>query len=210
MKKLGILLSVCALMLFGCSSEKNAVKETINNYFSAFQTGNMEKVNLYYASNADDELGAIGLQESLNSLLESIDYGEEFDDAAYDFVNYAFSKLISSYTIDQVDVNENVASVKVTIHGIDARNISDFGNTSGFQTLTDEYVKENQDTLVEYYQEYGLEAMNKKVYSELSQILFGYMKDQVDLEPVIDYSLEIHLIKDNDAWKITKTDIDLI
>lgn len=129
MKKL---LSLFVAMIFaigmaGCGNNSDeqiqAASNVVTGYLDAIQSGDLDKAEDYTTDAYIDPLGIDNMDSYMESLLESLDMGETFDQEANDFAKNAVKAAITSYEINDTKMEEDTISVLVDIDGKDYENI---------------------------------------------------------------------------------------
>ena len=108
MKKTRILIGAMILtlvaLMYGCGGKTPT--NTVEEYFKALQKGDTEVENLFLSSSEDNE--------ELEDAVEEID---ELSDKVEEKLFKAIAKL--TYTVNSESINEDTATVNVTVEGID-------------------------------------------------------------------------------------------
>ena len=206
MKKfLSLLFSL--VLLCACSSQDNNVKSVVDNYFSSVQSGDYQGAVFYYSDDVEDGYEISGLQEELNEIYQEYDLGEDFEDASNDFVSNVLKRLVSSYTIKEVQVNGNEAIVEAEVNGIhtDALNFDNIDDELNGEI--DDYTKNNESVLQQLYLEQGEDAMYAKIYKDFTKIVYDWMNEQVNQADTIDYKVRLELKQVDSQWKFSEIGI---
>lgn len=191
--------------LCACSNadEEPQVREVIDNYFTSIQSGDYQTAMSYYTADVEDGFGIKDLDEVVEQELTAAALGEDFDNAAKDWLKYTIQNTFDSYNIDEVTFDSDTATVIVSGKGLDFEQF----NSSEFQdsmiTVTNDYVNEHMNEMQDLYLSQGEEAATNQLISDLSNFVFGEMKTYVDNIESKDYKTRFTLVKEDTDWKIS-------
>lgn len=191
--------------LCACSNadEEPQVREVIDNYFTSIQSGDYQAAMSYYTTDVEDGFGIKDLDEVVEQELTAAALGEDFDNAAKDWLKYTIQNTFDSYNIDEVTFDSDTATVIVSGKGLDFEQF----NSSEFQdsliTVTNDYVNEHMNEMQDLYLSQGEEAATNQLISDLSNFVFGEMKTYVDNIENKDYKTRFTLVKEDTDWKIS-------
>lgn len=191
--------------LCACSNadEEPQVREVIDNYFTSIQSGDYQTAMSYYTADVEDGFGIKDLDEVVEQELTAAALGEDFDNAAKDWLKYTIQNTFDSYNIDEVTFDSDTATVIVSGKGL---NFEQF-NSSEFQdsmtAVTNDYVNEHMNEMQDLYLSQGEEAATNQLISDLSNFVFGEMKTYVDNIESKDYKTRFTLVKEDTDWKIS-------
>ena len=191
--------------LCACSNadEEPQVREVIDNYFTSIQSGDYQTAMSYYTTDVEDGFGIKDLDEVVEQELTAAALGEDFDNAAKDWLKYTIQNTFDSYNIDEVTFDSDTATVIVSGKGLDFEQF----NSSEFQdsliTVTNDYVNEHMNEMQDLYLSQGEEAATNQLISDLSNFVFGEMKTYVDNIESKDYKTRFTLVKEDTDWKIS-------
>lgn len=194
--------------LCACSNadEEPQVREVIDNYFTSIQSGDYQTAMSYYTTDVEDGFGIKDLDEVVEQELTAAALGEDFDNAAKDWLKYTIQNTFDSYNIDEVTFDSDTATVIVSGKGL---NFEQF-NSSEFQdsmtAVTNDYVNEHMNEMQDLYLSQGEEAATNQLISDLSNFVFGEMKTYVDNIESKDYKTRFTLVKEDTDWKISNID----
>lgn len=195
------------LSMVACSASEDETKEVnkvVEEYLTDCKNGDYEKADALLSANADSSLGLTEAYEEIDSELESLNLGDDFDSEARSFVSYFMDKTFKEYKIDKTTLDSSTkATVELTLKGKD----SDSFNLSTLESeLNDElmdYLTEHEQELEDYLKEHSEDELEKKLYKDLSKLVFDKMKGNIDALPDKETQLEFSLEKENNDWKIT-------
>lgn len=173
--------------LCACSNadEEPQVREVIDNYFTSIQSGDYQTAMSYYTTDVEDGLG------------------EDFDNAAKDWLKYTIQNTFDSYNIDEVTFDSDTATVIVSGKGLDFEQFNSSEFQDSLTTVTNDYVNEHMNEMQDLYLSQGEEAATNQLISDLSNFVFGEMKTYVDNIESKDYKTRFTLVKEDTDWKIS-------
>lgn len=207
MKK--ILRLVMVLFVFiglcACSNadEEPQVREVIDNYFTSIQSGDYQTAMSYYTADVEDGFGIKDLDEVVEQELTAAALGEDFDNAAKDWLKYTIQNTFDSYNIDEVTFDSDTATVIVSGKGLDFEQFNSSEFQDSLTTVTNDYVNEHMNEMQDLYLSQGEEAATNQLISNLSNFVFGEMKTYVDNIESKDYKTRFTLVKEDTDWKIS-------
>ena len=213
MKKL---LSLFVAMIFaigmaGCGNNSDeqiqAASNVVTGYLDAIQSGDLNKAEDYTTDAYIDPLGIDNMDSYMESLLESLDMGETFDQEANDFAKNAVKAAITSYEINDTKMEEDTISVLVDIDGKDYENIDFTAMENELNTYTQNYANENLDRLMQIYTEQGEDAMMEAMMQDIGGYMFDEMETLFTGAAQKQYQMRFDLVQDEDEWKINGAEI---
>ncbi|MBM6678077.1 hypothetical protein [Faecalicoccus pleomorphus] len=213
MKKL---LSLFVAMIFaigmaGCGNNSDeqiqAASNVVTGYLDAIQSGDLDKAEDYTTDAYIDPLGIDNMDSYMESLLESLDMGETFDQEANDFAKNAVKAAITSYEINDTKMEEDTISVLVDIDGKDYENIDFTAMENELNTYTQNYANENLDRLMQIYTEQGEDAMMEAMMQDIGGYMFDEMETLFTGAAQKQYQMRFDLVQDEDEWKINGAEI---
>lgn len=191
--------------LCACSNadEEPQVREVIDNYFTSIQSGDYQTAMSYYTTDVEDGFGIKDLDEVVEQELTAAALGEDFDNAAKDWLKYTIQNTFDSYNIDEVTFDSDTATVIVSGKGLDFEQFNSSEFQDSLTTVTNDYVNEHMNEMQELYLSQGEEAATNQLISDLSNFVFGEMKTYVDNIESKDYKTRFTLVKEDTDWKIS-------
>ena len=213
MKKL---LSLFVAMIFaigmaGCGNNSDeqiqAASNVVTGYLDAIQSGDLDKAEDYTTDAYIDPLGIDNMDSYMESLLESLDMGETFDQEANDFAKNAVKAAITSYEINDTKMEEDTISVLVDIDGKDYENIDFTAMENELNTYTQNYANENLDRLMQIYNDQGEDAMMEAMMQDIGGYMFDEMETLFTGAAQKQYQMRFDLVQDEDEWKINGAEI---
>ena len=191
--------------LCACSNadEEPQVREVIDNYFTSIQSGDYQTAMSYYTTDVEDGFGIKDLDEVVEQELTAAALGEDFDNAAKDWLNYTIQNTFDSYNIDEVTFDSDTATVIVSGKGLDFEQFNSSEFQDSLTTVTNDYVNEHMNEMQDLYLSQGEEAATNQLISDLSNFVFGEMKTYVDNIESKDYKTRFTLVKEDTDWKIS-------
>ena len=191
--------------LCACSNadEEPQVREVIDNYFTSIQSGDYQTAMSYYTADVEDGFGIKDLDEVVEQELTAAALGEDFDNAAKDWLKYTIQNTFDSYNIDEVKFDSDTATVIVSGKGLDFEQFNSSEFQDSMTTVTNDYVNEHMNEMQELYLSQGEEAATNQLISDLSNFVFGEMKTYVDNIESKDYKTRFTLVKEDTDWKIS-------
>lgn len=191
--------------LCACSNadEEPQVREVIDNYFTSIQSGDYQTAMSYYTADVEDGFGIKDLDEVVEQELTAAALGEDFDNAAKDWLKYTIQNTFDSYNIDEVTFNSDTATVIVSGKGLDFEQFNSSEFQDSLATVTNDYVNEHMNEMQDLYLSQGEEAATNQLISDLSNFVFGEMKTYVDNIESKDYKTRFTLVKEDTDWKIS-------
>lgn len=191
--------------LCACSNadEEPQVREVIDNYFTSIQSGDYQTAMSYYTTDVEDGFGIKDLDEVVEQELTAAALGEDFDNAAKDWLKYTIQNTFDSYNIDEVTFDSDTATVIVSGKGLDFEQFNSNEFQDSMTTVTNDYVNEHMNEMQDLYLSQGEEAATNQLISDLSNFVFGEMKTYVDNIESKDYKTRFTLVKEDTDWKIS-------
>lgn len=191
--------------LCACSNadEEPQVREVIDNYFTSIQSGDYQTAMSYYTADVEDGFGIKDLDEVVEQELTAAALGEDFDNAAKDWLKYTIQNTFDSYNIDEVKFDSDTATVIVSGKGLDFEQFNSSEFQDSLTTVTNDYVNEHMNEMQDLYLSQGEEAATNQLISDLSNFVFGEMKTYVDNIESKDYKTRFTLVKEDTDWKIS-------
>lgn len=191
--------------LCACSNvdEEPQVREVIDNYFTSIQSGDYQTAMSYYTTDVEDGFGIKDLDEVVEQELTAAALGEDFDNAAKDWLKYTIQNTFDSYNIDEVTFDSDTATVIVSGKGLDFEQFNSSEFQDSLTTVTNDYVNEHMNEMQDLYLSQGEEAATNQLISDLSNFVFGEMKTYVDNIESKDYKTRFTLVKEDTDWKIS-------
>ena len=191
--------------LCACSNadEEPQVREVIDNYFTSIQSGDYQTAMSYYTTDVEDGFGIKDLDEVVEQELTAAALGEDFDNAAKDWLKYTIQNTFDSYSIDEVTFDSDTATVIVSGKGLDFEQFNSSEFQDSMTTVTNDYVNEHMNEMQDLYLSQGEEAATNQLISDLSNFVFGEMKTYVDNIESKDYKTRFTLVKEDTDWKIS-------
>lgn len=191
--------------LCACSNadEEPQVREVIDNYFTSIQSGDYQTAMSYYTTDVEDGFGIKDLDEVVEQELTAAALGEDFDNAAKDWLKYTIQNTFDSYNIDEVTFDSDTATVIVSGKGLDFEQFNSSEFQDSMTTATNDYVNEHMNEMQDLYLSQGEEAATNQLISDLSNFVFGEMKTYVDNIESKDYKTRFTLVKEDTDWKIS-------
>lgn len=191
--------------LCACSNadEEPQVREVIDNYFTSIQSGDYQTAMSYYTADVEDGFGIKDLDEVVEQELTAAALGEDFDNAAKDWLKYTIQNTFDSYNIDEVKFDSDTATVIVSGKGLDFEQFNSSEFQDSLTTVTNDYVNEHMNEMQDLYLSQGEEAATNQLISNLSNFVFGEMKTYVDNIESKDYKTRFTLVKEDTDWKIS-------
>lgn len=191
--------------LCACSNadEEPQVREVIDNYFTSIQSGDYQTAMSYYTTDVEDGFGIKDLDEVVEQELTAAALGEDFDNAAKDWLKYTIQNTFDSYNIDEVTFDSDTVTVIVSGKGLDFEQFNSSEFQDSLTTVTNDYVNEHMNEMQDLYLSQGEEAATNQLISDLSNFVFGEMKTYVDNIESKDYKTRFTLVKEDTDWKIS-------
>lgn len=191
--------------LCACSNadEEPQVREVIDNYFTSIQSGDYQTAMSYYTTDVEDGFGIKDLDEVVEQELTAAALGEDFDNAAKDWLKYTIQNTFDSYNIDEVTFDSDTATVIVSGKGLDFEQFNSSEFQDSMTTVTNDYVNEHMNEMQDLYLSQGEEAATNQLISDLSNFVFDEMKTYVDNIESKDYKTRFTLVKEDTDWKIS-------
>lgn len=207
MKKILRLVMVLFVSIGFCAcsnaDEEPQVREVIDNYFTSIQSGDYQTAMSYYTTDVEDGFGIKDLDEVVEQELTAAALGEDFDNAAKDWLKYTIQNTFDSYNIDEVTFDSDTATVIVSGKGLDFEQFNSSEFQDSLTTVTNDYVNEHMNEMQDLYLSQGEEAATNQLISDLSNFVFGEMKTYVDNIESKDYKTRFTLVKEDTDWKIS-------
>ena len=202
---------IFAIGMAGCGNNSDeqiqAASNVVTGYLDAIQSGDLDKAEDYTTDAYIDPLGIDNMDSYMESLLESLDMGETFDQEANDFAKNAVKAAITSYEINDTKMEEDTISVLVDIDGKDYENIDFTAMENELNTYTQNYANENLDRLMQIYTEQGEDAMMEAMMQDIGGYMFDEMETLFTGAAQKQYQMRFDLVQDEDEWKINGAEI---
>lgn len=202
---------IFAIGMAGCGNNTDeqiqAASNVVTAYLDAIQSGDLDAAEDYTTDAYIDPLGIDNMDSYMESLLESLDMGETFDQEANDFAKNAVKAAITSYEINDTKMEEDTISVLVDIDGKDYENIDFTAMENELNTYTQNYANENLDRLMQIYTEQGEDAMMEAMMQDIGGYMFDEMETLFTGAAQKQYQMRFDLVQDEDEWKINGAEI---
>ena len=202
---------IFAIGMAGCGNNTDeqiqAASNVVMAYLDAIQSGDLDAAEDYTTDAYIDPLGIDNMDSYMESLLESLDMGETFDQEANDFAKNAVKAAITSYEINDTKMEEDTISVLVDIDGKDYENIDFTAMENELNTYTQNYANENLDRLMQIYTEQGEDAMMEAMMQDIGGYMFDEMETLFTGAAQKQYQMRFDLVQDEDEWKINGAEI---
>lgn len=201
-----VMVLLVSIGLCACSNanEEPQVREVIDNYFTSIQSGDYQTAMSYYTEDVEDGFGIKNLDEVVEQELTAAALGEDFDNAAKDWLKYTIQNTLDSYNIDEVTFDSDAATVIVSGKGLDFEQFNSNEFQENLTTVTNNYVNEHMSEMQDLYLSQGEEAATNQLISDLSNFVFSEMKIYVDNIESKEYKTRFTLVKEGTDWKISK------
>lgn len=189
--------------LTACSNENDAVEQVSNAYFTAMEKGDVTKAKKYCSNDAASKAGMNVISSDLEDALNELNFGDEFDAAAKKFVKKFVKGIFQSHETQSISVDEDVATVKVKVKGINTKDMDTDHWIKEMNSLISDYVSENEDRMTEM-KEQDEDKAEETMVSELSDIILDTFNNEINRTKTHSYTMTLTLKKNNDTWQITK------
>lgn len=200
-----------AIGVAGCGNNNEAqiqaATDVVSGYLDAIQNGNLDGAEEYTTDSYIDPLGIDNMDSYMESLLESLDMGETFDQEANEFATNAVKAAITSYKIKDSKMEDGTISVLVDIDGKDYENIDFTTMENELNTYTQNYANENMDRLAQIYTQQGEDAMMEAMMQDISSYMFDKIETLFTGAAQKQYQMRFDLVQDEDEWKINGAEI---
>lgn len=191
------------LAMVGCSSsveeQTEQVEQAVTDYFNDIQEGSFEDALQYTDAEVVDELEYGKLNDSIDESIHALGLDEKTEAQLIESVHSAIGGVIDSYTIDNVAIEGNTATVDVTVTGIDPDEIDDLLSklATNFVSTIGEYLTNNYDQFFGMLTGENDKTMDDMV-KDFNEELQTTFKDTTRKT----YKLQAELKQDGDQWKI--------
>ena len=187
------ILFICLVLISGCGNERKDeedVRAVMNGYYELLKEGKVSIACKRYASDSF-------------STLKMMDMNGVFVEEAEKYMEYVFSKMFQNYEIESIEVNQNKASVKVRVDGIDPQELSmqEEWVDAQMEALWDSYFEEHKTQLTQMIIA-DEERASEYVLNELKPKMFACYKQCVDELDIHSYAVCFILEKEESVWKI--------
>ncbi|MDB7983492.1 hypothetical protein [Faecalicoccus pleomorphus] len=200
-----------AIGVAGCGNNNEtqiqAATDVVSGYLDAIQNGNLDEAEEYTTDSYIDPLGIDNMDSYMESLLDSLDMGDTFDQEANDFATNAVKAAITSYEINDTKMEEDTISVLVDIDGKDYENIDFTAMESELTTYTQNYANENLNRLMQIYNDQGEDAMMEAMMQDIGGYIFDRMETLFTGAEQKKYQMRFDLVQDENEWKIKAAEI---
>lgn len=200
-----------AIGVAGCGNNNEAqiqaATDVVSGYLDAIQNGNLDGAEEYTTDSYIDPLGIDNMDSYMESLLDSLDMGDTFDQEANDFATNAVKAAITSYEINDTKMEEDTISVLVDIDGKDYENIDFTAMESELTIYTQNYANENLNRLMQIYNDQGEDAMMEAMMQDIGGYMFDRMETLFTGAEQKKYQMRFDLVQDENEWKIKAAEI---
>lgn len=200
MKKLLIAVLSAFLLLTGCSAE-SSVKKTVNAFYEALESGDMDTASQYLN---DEETKA--LNESISSLEE---VKKEFRDSDTeksvinkidDLEKQIMKATWQSHSIDSVKTKSDTsATAEVTVKGVSAEDMNTAISSIDYNSFYSEVADQTQKVM----NEKGEKEAEKYLYQQMASFLQEKVTDALKDTKSGKQKYTVKLEKKNAGWMIT-------
>lgn len=205
------LITCLGLLFGGCGSDKDSVSDTADTFLQAAMDCDLETVSQYCAENVLTDIGLNALSpeyaESIiytNLQIEKDSLSETSKQAVSEFCNYYSGQIIQNYTLGEITVENNIATLNATVttHNLDS--ISTDAFHEDLNQLMTKYQDEHMEELISVNLTDGNDAMMNKLFDDLMPDIMAVMKKSYDSYPSEEVTIEFTFEKTDDKWLITK------
>ena len=199
------------LLFSGCVSDKDKVSETCENVLQSAMACDVQTVSSYCYENVLTDIGLNAISPEYaetiiyeNMGIEKSSLSETSQQAVRDFCLYYSDNIIQNYTLDEVTVEENTATVITTVTTHNSESISTVSFQEDLNTLMETYQEEHMDELISINLNEGNDAMMTKVFDDLMPDIMTAMKNSYDSYSPENVIIEFTFEKIEGEWLITK------
>ena len=225
MKKTVTLLSIAVLLTMllttGCAIHGKKIREASEGFLNALVSGDPQSASEYASEPVMldagvDFLSREKLEESLYKELGSDageikkeDLSEEAQKAFSDFIDVLVERSFLAYTISDISEKKGVGTVRAEIEvGYDPRGERLFDADMTASEEIETYQNENREELLRIYEEQGAEAMRRKIYSDVVEIMAASMKETVENAAPQKRQIVLTVEKQDEKWIVTGIEDD--
>ncbi|MCR4758385.1 MAG: hypothetical protein K5792_11340 [Butyrivibrio sp.] len=204
--------SMTISLLTGCSSaDKNAIKETSENFLSVVVSGTTDNIEKY----ANDSVSNGQFVRTFDSayLAQKFKDGFKSDEvdaetsAKVDSFCELFSSMVTGYEIKDVTVDKNgIGTVTATIDTAFPINVIDNEEAvSKMNTITENYVTENADEIQSLYENHTDEEVESIVYNDMIVEILDMYEGLIQNASPETYAIVLTVEKntETDSWVVT-------
>lgn len=211
MKRLGKVLVVAMLTvaLVGCGgsndkkSSESEQEKVVTSFIDTLKKGDLASLEDLTSSKYVDQLGVDTIQKSFSAYLDKETYGTTFVDEAQKFINNIFSKFMKDEKVTKSETKDSKTIVTVKGKRMDTSSLN-LKMDDEMKELMADYQKENMEELMKIYQESGQDAMQQKIFDDLSTKLFGVFNDRVNKDAkYVDFTLKFTVVKEDGKYLIS-------
>lgn len=208
MKKLGkIILIGCLLFAFTACNKKDTSttkqEKVVATYFEYLKNNEVDKTWELTVPTYKDEFGYKDIIRSATYLIDSAKYrnDESYKEAADEYSNNLFDKIIRDYKIVDAKIVDNEAIITVDGRMIDILEVSLFDENEWLK-LKLKYISEHEDELQQIYKEQGFDAMENRIVDGASSMKFEMYNNLLNSAKAYDFRLTFTVVRDEAAFLI--------
>ncbi len=215
MSALFAVLFAMAMIMTGCSGNKDAINAAATGFFDGMQAGDLAAIS-EYATTAlveSGELDSFDVEGLTADFYESMDIpAEDLDETAQaavtDFCTNIAQSVVKSYEITDTSEEKGVGKVTAkVVLGFDPDKFdpnNDAAINEQLNTLVENYQNENLDALLDIYTNQGEDAFYQKLYSDLIPEILSIYKESItsigELEEQVVLTIEQ---QEDKTWKVS-------
>jgi hypothetical protein len=202
-----LFLSLCLLLslcVTGCTQQQShepQIKATVKHYLKSVQNGDYDKALTYCTTKVSDQVALNMVSSSIKKSLKNLGVEESSNDLTKTFTENVAKKFIQSYKIKAINEESDSSTVIVTIKGIDIDSLSFDSIDSELETMLDQYIQDNSESLASLFNEKGQEELTSTLTNDFVKVIFDKINETVDNSETKDQKLKFTL---NNKYKITK------
>ncbi len=206
---------LCITALTGCvsSSDKNAAKETANNFLSIIASGSSENINQYCTDEVAESdfvklfdskyLSDQILADQDTSLLteETLNELDEFCEL--------FSKMVTDYEVKEIDVADDgsLSAIATITTNFPVDIIQKTKSSQKVLKAAEEYSTEHEEEINALYIEEGEEATQSKIFNDIFLLALTTYEEEINASSPQDYAIVLSLEKNEETDSYIVTDV---
>lgn len=197
------LVMICSLTACKGDSTKDQ-ENVVNSFFTAIKAYNIDQASDLCTSYFIDDFDFISTSESME-MLQTIPMfsGGKIPAALDNFMKNLYDKIVESYTIGEIKVEDDRATVNVTMKIYDLSQVEDIFDNDAFYAFGEKLGTEHSEEVIELWNTYSDEDdLNREIINLFADEFFGFIQNQIEKKGRTEVTAVFELVKEDDAWKI--------
>jgi len=208
-------LMTAAILLTGCSNNKEAINAAATGFMDGMQAGDLAAIKEYATEDlmSSGDLDSFNVEGLIADFYESLGIeAAELDEAAQkavtDFCTNISKNVVKSYEITDTKEEKGEGTVTANVVlGFDPDKFdvdNDPATSEKLNKLVEAYQSENLDALLEIYTNEGEDAFYKKLYSDLIPEILTIYQEQISSIGELNEQVVLTVQEQEDkSWKVS-------